>query len=202
MPTHTLLGIAGNTSRPSRTRSLVQALVDATSQRCTTETWVVDIRDISPALGTTLDAGQPPQVLRHLLDAIEQTDALIVGSPVYKGTYTGLFKHLFDLVDPKVLRGKPIIISATGGSDRHALAVEHGLRPLFAFFGADIVSTALYATEGDFIEGVIRSPLLQERIERAADELARRLDGAGQLKPAAPAPKQDRPVETSPVRPG
>ncbi len=63
-------------------------------------------------------------------------DGLIVGSPVYKGAYTGLFKHLFDLVDPGALAGKPVAIVATGGGARHALVVEHAFRPLFGFFGA------------------------------------------------------------------
>lgn len=69
--------------------------------------------------------------------------ARLVGSPVYKGAYTGLFKHLFDLVAPAALKGKPVAIGATGGGARHALVVEHAFRPLFGFFGALALPTAI-----------------------------------------------------------
>ena len=78
-------------------------------------------------------------------------DALIVGSPVYKGSYTGLFKHLFDFVEPEALAGKPVILTATGGGPRHALVVEHSLRPLFGFFTALTIPTAIYASDQDFL---------------------------------------------------
>ena len=102
----------------------------------------------------------------------------MVGSPVYKGTYTGLFKHLFDLIDPKALKDKPIVLTATGGSERHALVVDHGLRPLFAFFTADILSTGIYATEPDFVDYQPHSINLKARIERVVDELGWRLASA------------------------
>ena len=44
------------------------------------------------------------------------------------------------------------MLSATGGSERHALVLDHGLRPLFAFFSADIIATGVYATEADFAD--------------------------------------------------
>lgn len=68
-----------------------------------------------------------------MIQTIIEAEALVIGSPTYKGSYTGLFKHVFDLLDPADLRGKPVILTATGGGDRHSLVVEHQLRPLFAF---------------------------------------------------------------------
>ena len=85
-----------------------------------------------------------------MLSAIEDADVLVAASPVYKASYTGLFKHLFDLLDPKALEGRHVLLAATGGSDRHALVIEHQLRPLFAFFGAHILPISLYAVNGDF----------------------------------------------------
>ncbi|WP_370462067.1 NAD(P)H-dependent oxidoreductase [Phyllobacterium sp. SYP-B3895] len=65
----------------------------------------------------------------------------MVGTPTYKGSYTGFFKHLIDLLDPLALEGKPILLTATGGSDRHALITEHQLRPHFGFFMAHTLPT-------------------------------------------------------------
>ncbi|WP_342665157.1 NAD(P)H-dependent oxidoreductase [Kaistia granuli] len=120
---------------------------------------------------------------RQAFEAILDADALVVASPVYKGSYLGLFKHLFDLIDPKQLAGKPVILGATGGSERHALVIEHQLRPLFGFFNTQIVPTGLYATEKDFDDGAV-GPALSERIGVAASQLARLIEPAPALQPA------------------
>ena len=91
-------------------------------------TTIYDLNEIHPSLGSTLDPGKAPPDLVELIEAVTNADALIVGSPVYKGTYTGLFKHLFDLIEPKALKDKPVVLSATGGSERHALVLDHGLK--------------------------------------------------------------------------
>ena len=52
--------------------------------------------------------------------------------------------------DQPELAGKPVALTATGGGLRHALMVEHALRPLFGFFAALTVPTGVYASEADF----------------------------------------------------
>lgn len=170
------VGFAGSSSRPSRTRNLVEAITTTAAKRIGATTTIYDLNEIHPSLGSTLDSSTAPPDLVKLIAAITEADALIVGSPVYKGTYTGLFKHLFDLIEPKALKDKPIVLSATGGSERHALVLDHGLRPLFAFFSADIVATGVYATEPDFTDHRPSSPQLLSRIDRVALELSWRLN--------------------------
>lgn len=180
-----IVGFAGSSSVPSRTRSLVETILTDTAARTSARTTVYDLVDIHPSLGATLDPRQAPPDLVELIDTITNADALVVGSPVYKGTYTGLFKHLFDLIDPKALKDKPIVLTATGGSERHALVVDHGLRPLFAFFSADILSTGIYATEPDFTDYLPSSPNLTARISRVVDALSWRLAVARNADPVA-----------------
>lgn len=170
-----IVGFAGSTSRPSRTQLLVDRVVRATAARITASHHVYDLWDLLPELGSTLDASKAPERVAAVLNAIRQADALVVGSPVYKGTYTGLFKHLFDLLDPKDLKGKPVVLTATGGSPLHALSLDHGLRPLFAFFGADVVATGVYATEADFAETDGQPSPVSSRIDIVAHELAQKL---------------------------
>jgi FMN reductase len=172
-----IVGFAGSSSRPSRTRNLVEAIAEAAAQRSGAKVSIFDLQEIQPSLGSTLDPRSAPADLAQLIATITAADALVVGSPIYKGTYTGLFKHLFDLIEPKALKGKPIVLSATGGSERHALAIDHGLRPLFAFFSADIIATGIYASEPDFVDYQPHSPGLLKGIERAAEELDWRLRG-------------------------
>ncbi|MFT2588721.1 NAD(P)H-dependent oxidoreductase, partial [Escherichia coli] len=70
---------------------------------------------------------------------------------------------LFDLVPQESLFGKPVLLAATGGSDRHALAIDHQLRPLFAFFQALTLPLGVYANAQEFDNETIISAALQER---------------------------------------
>jgi FMN reductase len=111
-----------------------------------------------------------PQEARSAIRAIEAADALVVATPVYKGSYTGALKHLFDLVRPNALTGKPVLVAATGGSPLHGLVTEHQLRPLFGFFNALTLPTAIFALESDFQNYRIDKPELLARVKRAAAE--------------------------------
>ena len=85
-------------------------------------------------------------------EKLASADVIVVGTPVYKGSYTGLLKHFFDLLDPKVLSGKVAVLAATGGSDHHSLVLEHQLRPLLSFFGVHTVPTTVYVKDSDFVK--------------------------------------------------
>jgi len=166
-----LVGLAGSFSRPSKTFSLVRAIGGLTAVRYGLESEIYDLSDVGPSLGAArhpdeLDAGGR-EVIRRIVEA----DVLVIGAPTYKGSYPGLFKHLIDLVDPLALRGKPVILAATGGGDRHALMVEHQLRPLFGFFMAHTLPSAIYAADRDFSDYRIVSEALSVRVEQAVDEL-------------------------------
>jgi FMN reductase len=166
----TVIGFAGSQSRPSRTRALVEAAVTRTSARFGMTGSVFDLVDTAPSLGVASrfsDLGAPA---RQLVEALLRADALVVASPVYKGSYTGLFKHLFDLIDPAALAGKPVLLAATGGGDRHALVIEHQLRPLFGFFEASTLPTGVYASDQDFTNGQPASAALLARLDRAVTQ--------------------------------
>jgi FMN reductase len=152
MTYHRIVGIAGSVRRPSKTRSLIEVVGAEIKRTRTTDFIVHDLVEIGSGLGSALSRSQVPPGARRVLRDIETADALIVGTPVYKGSYTGLFKHLFDLIEPDALRNVPVVLTATGGGHRHALVVEHHLRPLFGFFEALTIPTAVYASEPDFAD--------------------------------------------------
>ncbi len=165
-----IIGFAGSFSSPSRTRQLIQTAVDQAGSRAGRGGRVFDLGDLGASLGTARRIADLAPGARDLIDSLIAADALVVGSPVYKGSYTGLFKHLFDLIDPEALRGKPVLLTATGGGHRHALVVEHQLRPLFAFFEAAVVPVGVYAASAD-LEGGGVAPDVALRLQTAVGQL-------------------------------
>ena len=94
--------------------------------------------------------GFPAGSLRTVVDTVAAADGLIVVTPMFSASYSGLFKSFFDILDPDVLAGKPVLLAATGGTERHSLVLEYALRPLFTYLGAAPVRTGVYAATGDF----------------------------------------------------
>jgi FMN reductase len=167
-----LVGITGSFNRPSKTLALVRHVAERASAQYGFANRTYDLHDVGPSLGGALWRKDLDDQAKRVIDDIVQSDALIIGSPTYKGSYPGLFKHLIDLIDPQELRGKPIVITATGGGDRHALMVEHQLRPLFGFFMAHTLPTAIYASDRDFSDYEVSSEPLYNRISDVVAELA------------------------------
>jgi NAD(P)H-dependent FMN reductase len=66
-----------------------------------------------------------------------------------------------------------VLLAATGGSERHALVLDHQLRPLFSFFQAVTLPIGVYATEADFSDYQITSEPLKARIQLAAERARR-----------------------------
>ncbi len=165
-----IVGVSGSLSRPSRTSALVSAVLDSVQERVFADSQLFDLADVAQGLfsASTYDRLLPQS--RAIIDDIENADLLVVGTPVYRGSYSGSFKHLFDLVRHDRLRGKPVILTATGGSQLHGLITEHQLRPLFGFFSALSLPTTVYATETDFSNYLLSNDLIQQRIETVADE--------------------------------
>ncbi|SDR74725.1 FMN reductase [Agrococcus carbonis] len=164
-----IVAVSGSLHRPSSTTALVAALAGAVSRRVDADVDVIELAEVGPHLGGVLERTALPAPARAAIEAIESADVLVVGSPVYRASFTGLFKHLFDFVDQRALVDVPVLLAATGGSHRHALTIEHQLRPLFAFFQALTLPVGVYAASADFEAGRVRCPEVLERIEAAAD---------------------------------
>ena len=157
---------------PSSSRLLADQLVAATVTAFDGPLTprVVELREHAHDITNNLLTGFPSPALREVLDALAAADGVIAVTPVFNASYSGLFKSFFDAVDEESLVDKPVLLGATGGTPRHSLALEHALRPLFAYLRALVVPTAVYASTEDFADGS-----LHPRIERAGRELATQL---------------------------
>jgi len=162
-----VVAVSGSLTDPSRTTALVEAIAAEFGHILPIEAHVIRLNHLGPHLAGTLSRKQLPDVAEAELERIEAADLLIVATPVYRASFTGLFKHLFDFIDQYALVDTPVLLSATGGSDRHALIIEHQLRPLFAFFQSIVLPLGVYAQDSDFENYQITNEQLTERIQKA-----------------------------------
>lgn len=165
-----IVGISGSIGSPSRTRALIENILSTASQKTHSHYELIDIAEIAKDLGPTVAYDQLPAVLAAAYQKLAQADLIVIGTPVYKASYTGLLKHFFDLLDPKLLNGKVAILSATGGTDQHALVLEYQLRPLASFFNMVTVPTTIYARDLEFTDYKLHSESIQRRINSAVDQ--------------------------------
>jgi FMN reductase len=173
--------ITAGVTQPSSTRLLADRLTAATvaalAQRDVGEVVVevVDVRDVAHDLTNNVLTGFASPDLQVRLDAITEADAVIVATPIYAASYSGLFKMLVDVLPQDALRDTPVLLGATGGTARHSLAIDHALRPLFAHLGALVAPVAVFAASEDW--GSTDAGRLGERIERAGRSFAALVTG-------------------------
>ncbi|RSS76892.1 FMN reductase [Streptomyces sp. WAC06614] len=170
--------VSAGLSTPSSTRLLADRLTEAArdalaAQGHQASTEVVELRERAGDIASHLVTGFPPPRLGAAIDAVTAADGLIVVTPVFAASYSGLFKSFFDVIDPDALTGKPVLTAATGGTARHSLVLEHAVRPLFAHLRAVVVPTAVFAASEDWGSGGDQyTDGLPGRVRRAGAELA------------------------------
>ncbi|MGI5410362.1 FMN reductase [Streptomyces chartreusis] len=176
-----LVVVSAGLSVPSSTRLLGDRLAAAAVRTAAepVEVEVVELRDLAVEIAHNFTNGFPGRQLAAAIDAVTSADGLIVVTPVFSASYSGLFKSFFDVIEKDALAGLPVLIAATGGTARHSLVLEHALRPLFAHLRAVVVPTGVYAASEDWgAEG------LNGRIDRAAGELAGLMQGLSGVRTA------------------
>jgi FMN reductase len=163
-----LVVVSAGLSTPSSTRLLADRLTAAVGARVETEVSVIELRDLAHDITNNLLTGFAAPKLQDAIDALSTADGAILVTPIFTTSYSGLFKSFLDVLDPDALSGLPVLIAATGGTERHSLALDYSIRPLFTYLHAVVVPTAVYAASSDW--GSEQG--LTDRIDRAAAELA------------------------------
>ena len=158
-----LVAVSGGLQRPSKAAALAEHLMDLIAEEVLCEQRLVELGQLAPQLAGATWRSHLPETVERELAAVEQADILVVATPVYRGSYTGLFKHFFDFIDQDALIDKPVLLAATGGSERHALMIDHQLRPLFSFFQARTLPLGVYATDKDFTDYRLQDEALLQR---------------------------------------
>jgi FMN reductase len=173
MNQRTIAVVTAGLTTPSSTRLLADrlsaAVRDQLDGRGTAyKVEVIELRDLAHDLTNNLLTGFPSPELGKVLETVVAADGLIAVTPTFSASYNGLFKMFFDVLDDQALAGKPVLIAATGGTERHSLVLDFALRPLFSYLKAIVMPTGVYAASSDWGAGATK---LHARIERAAAEL-------------------------------
>ena len=169
--------VSAGLSNPSSTRMLADRMLAATVRELSrrdieAQADVFELRDYAHDITNNLLTGFAPPALESMINTVVSADALIVVTPIFSTSYSGLFKSFIDVLDPDALRGTPVLIGANAGTPRHSLAIDYAIRPLFAYLHADVMSTGVFAASADWGGSGDQVAPLGERVEKAARELA------------------------------
>jgi FMN reductase len=151
--TPSLVAVLGSVTPPGRLHRAVAAALQRAADRHDVAVDVVDLAEVRIAFAD----GTPPERLDDdtaaVIDRIAAADAILLATPVYRGSLTGALKNLLDHVPVAALRDMPVAVASMGASDHHFLGADRHLRDILSFFGALVAPNAAYLTSRDFEDG-------------------------------------------------
>jgi FMN reductase len=180
-----VLLLGGSPSAPSTTWRLLRTLGEGLAARGH-RTVALQVRQLPAEALLRADAEDP--VLREALALVHMADAIVIGTPVYKASFSGALKAFLDLLPQDGLDGKLVLPVATGGSQSHMLALDYALRPVLASLGPRHILPGIYATSRQLPwhpdQGLQPAAPIAARIEAGIEHLHAELQQA-QLRRAA-----------------
>jgi FMN reductase len=149
----TLVAVVGAVTPPGRLSAAIQYAVEQAAAHPGVTPSLLSLADYRISFAD----GRPPERFTddtaRVVSALAQADAVLIASPVYRGSFTGALKNLLDLTPVEALRSKPIGIVAMGATAHHYLGVDWHLRAVLAWFGALVAPTSVYLESGHFQDG-------------------------------------------------
>jgi FMN reductase len=173
--------VSGGLREPSSTRLLADRLDTAVRGELTradvsATSSVIELRPLGRAIMDAMLTGFAGPDLEVAFRSIADADGLIAVTPAFNASFSGLFKSFFDVLPDETLSDMPVLIAATGGTERHSLVLEHALRPMFSYLHAVVSPTGVYAATADFGS---QTSGLGDRINKAAADFARLMQSCG-----------------------
>ena len=174
--------ISGGIREPSSTRLLADRLdtsvrAELAALDLEAESSFVELRQLGRPIMDALLTGLVATPLESAFETVASADGVIAVTPAFNASFSGLFKSFFDVLPPESLTDMPVLIAATGGTERHSLVLEHSLRPMFSYLQAIVSPTGVYAATEDF--GAGQGSALGQRIAKAAADYARLMHSCG-----------------------
>lgn len=192
METRRITVLSAGLGVPSSSRLLADQLAASAGRQLAAAGYnvqveAIELRDLAVDIANNFVTGYAPPRLAEAIAGLEASEGIIAVSPVFSASYSGLFKSFIDVLDPKSLDGKAVLLGATGGTDRHQMVLDYAMRPLFTYLRTRITATGVFAGPQDWGGTDDGGSPLSARIDRAAGELAGLLQGAQPNRKMAPA---------------
>lgn len=169
----TILLLAGSPSIPSRSTRLLHHVGDRLAllgHRYSK----LHVLDLPPLALLQADFGNAD--IKAAKAQVEEADAVIIATPVYKAAYSGILKAFLDVLPQDGLSGKLVLPLATGGSQSHMLALDYALRPVLSALGARHVLPSIYATDAQINwtpeNGLVLDPAIAQRVTDGVEHLS------------------------------
>lgn len=180
------VAVLGSATPPGRLRRTVEEAIGRAATTGTAELRLLDLAEHEVGFaGCPAPGNGGPRGREAALEAVAEAGIVILATPVYRGSMTGVLKNFLDLMPVAALQGKPVGLVAMGASDHHFLGAERHLRDVLAFFGAAVAPVAVYANSQLMVDG-LANPELAAGIDALVAFLAARPAALDQLPPGPP----------------
>lgn len=163
-----VIAVAGSPSVNSKSTDLLKRALSHVEE-LGLSTKILSVRDIPPnelIYGAEKDSPH----LQQVIEQFERATGIIIATPIYKASFSGALKAFLDLLPQKSLAGKIVLPIATGGSQKHLLAIDYALKPVLFSLGATHVLSGLYVSDDQVQRDNYGQLLLDKEIELRLDE--------------------------------
>jgi len=144
----------------------------------------INVRDLPATPLLHADAAHP--ALRAAIELVENAQAVVIATPVYKVSYSGVLKTFLDLLPQTGLAGKVVLPIATGGSLAHLLALDYALKPVLSALGARHVASNVFGTDREVVwsegSGYALNDDIGERLKSSVEQLLQALTEQSELR--------------------
>ncbi|MET7712154.1 NADPH-dependent FMN reductase [Streptomyces sp. NPDC005407] len=168
-----VLSVSGSPSATSRTGRLLRHL-DTWLTAHGHEVLPLDVRTIPAEALLGADFKHPAIV--EATELFARADGIVIGTPVYKASYSGVLKALLDLLPQYALTGKTVLPLATGGTTAHVLAIDYALRPVLSSMGASHIVQGWFTLDKDLATrddgGLTIAPQAAEALGQVVDQFS------------------------------
>lgn len=136
--------VVGNPKRSSRTRAAAERVAEAITGKPADH--VIEVVELGAGLLEWGDEG-----ISAAVATVAASDLVVIASPTYKATYTGVLKTFLDkFAGGTGMQGVVAVPLMVGGAWNHALAAELTLKPVLAELGAITALPGLFLIESEF----------------------------------------------------
>ena len=167
-----IVTISGSPSANSRSAAVLEYASEVFRCRCLNVS-NIDVRDF--AADDLMFARFDSPAVKRSQELVQQAKAIVIATPVYKASYTGVLKAFLDLLPPNALRDKIVLPIATGGTLAHLLCIDYALKPVLGALGAQHVFQGIYIVDAQIKhvpgENLWIDQEVEQRLSRSLDDL-------------------------------